>query len=126
MTPGRCRGRSTTNKDFDNFWDIDVLKPYVGFIYRYAQRTRVRRFDYQGQKRQAEHKPSRTNTFGRAIQQYGYNSFAFDVLEKLKFSERQELYDLEDEDITKYDSINNGLSQDGTNAKKLNRPTRVS
>ena len=66
----------------------------------------VHRYDY----RRDEHKTNRTNKFGRAIQQRGYSSFAFEILEKVRFSERQELYDLEDEYITKYDSINNGFN----------------
>ena len=40
----------------------------------------------------------------------GITAFAFEILEKVRFSERQELYDLEDEYITKYDSINNGFN----------------
>ena len=61
-------------------------------------------------KRREEHKTNRTNKFGRAIQQHGYSSFAFEILEKARFSKRQELYDLEDEYITKYDSIDNGFN----------------
>ena len=101
----------TSKKEFVNFCDIEVLKPYVGFVYRYTHNGR----SYIGsttdvKKRREEHKTNRTNKFGRAIQQHGYNSFAFEILEKARFSERQELYDLEDEYITKYDSINNGFN----------------
>ena len=101
----------TSKKEFVNFCDIEVLKPYVGFVYRYTHNGR----SYIGsttdvKKRREEHKTNRTNKFGRAIQQHGYNSFTFEILDKVRFSERQELYDLEDEYITKYDSINNGFN----------------
>ena len=101
----------TSKKEFVNFCDIQVLKPYVGFVYRYIHNGR----SYVGsttdvKKRREEHKTNRTKKFGRAIQQHGYSSFAFEILEKVRFSERQELYDLEDEYITRYDSINNGFN----------------
>ena len=100
-----------SKKEFANFCDIEVLKPYVGFVNRYTHNGR----SYIGsttdvKKRREEHKTNRTNKFGRAIQQYGYNSFSFEVLEKVKFRERQELYDWEDEYIAQYDSINTGLN----------------
>ena len=60
-----------------------------------------------------------TNKFGRAIQQHGYHSFTFEILEEIRFAERQELYDLEDVYITKYDSINNGF-----NARRNERKER--
>ena len=96
---------------FLNFCDIEVLKPYVGFIYRYTRNGR----SYIGssndvKKRREEHKTNRTNKFGRAVQQHGYHSFTFEILEEIRFGEKQELYDLEDVYITQYGSINNGIN----------------
>ena len=98
--------------------DIEVLSLHIGFIYRYAHNGS----SYIGsttdvKKRREEHKTNRTNKFGRAIQQHGYHSFKFEILEEIRFGERQELYDLEDVHITKHDR---------TDAKKPNCPTKVS
>ena len=38
----------------------------------------------------------------------GYGNFNFEVLEEVQFSDRTELYDVEDTYILKYDSISNG------------------
>jgi len=101
----------TTNKDFVNFCDIEVLKPYVGFVYPYAHNGRSYIDSTTDvKKRREEHKTNRTNKFGRAIQQHGYHSFTFEILEEIRFGERQELYDLEYVYIAKYDSINNGFN----------------
>ena len=59
-------------------------------------------------KRKEAHKTNNTNKFGRAIKQYGYTSFEFEILEKINYSDRTEMYDLENQYIIKYDSINNG------------------
>ena len=56
------------------------------------------------------HKTNNTNKFGRAIKQYGYTSFEFKILETINYSDRSELYDLENQYIIKYDSINNGFN----------------
>ena len=61
-------------------------------------------------KRKEEHKTNNTNKFGRAIKQYGYTSFEFKILETINYSDRSELYDLENQYIIKYDSINNGFN----------------
>ena len=58
----------TSKKEFVNFCDIELLKPYVGFVYRYTHNGR----SYIGSttnvpKRREEHKPNRTNKFGRAM-----------------------------------------------------------
>ena len=57
-----------------------------------------------------EHKTNTTNKFGRAIQEYGYKQFKFEILETVQFSERTELYELENQYIIKYDSISNGFN----------------
>ena len=67
-------------------------------------------------KQQKEHKTNKTNKFGRAIKEYGYDAFDFEILTTITFSCRPdscdmcELYNLEDEYITKYDSIDNGFN----------------
>ena len=44
------------------------------------------------------------------MQEIGYDNFQFEVLDKIKFSDWNELYDVEDEYIIKFDSINNGYN----------------
>ena len=61
-------------------------------------------------KRKEDHKTNTTNKFGSAIQRYGYKQFKFEILEKLQYSEKSELYDLENQYIIKYDSTNHGFN----------------
>ena len=61
-------------------------------------------------KRKEEHKGTKTTKFGRALKQYGYDNFKFEILETIQFSEKQELYDIEDLYIIKYDSIKHGYN----------------
>ena len=44
------------------------------------------------------------------MEQYGYDSFKFEILETVRFSEKQELYDVEYMYMINYDSINNGYT----------------
>ena len=60
-------------------------------------------------KRQEDHKENKTNKVGRAVKEYKYDNLKFEILETVKFSEMQELYDIEDMYIIKYDSIKNGF-----------------
>ena len=85
------------------------MKACVGYIYRYSYNGK----SYIGsttdiKKRQEEHKQNNTNKFGRAIKEYGYNNFTFEILETKNYSEREELFDLEDYYINKYDTVSNG------------------
>ena len=101
----------TSKKEYVNFCDVNLLKPYVGYIYRYSYNGR----SYIGstvniKKRKEDHQSNTTNKFGRAIQKYGYQQFKFEILEKLAFSDLSELHDLENQYIIKYDSINNGYN----------------
>ena len=94
-----------------NFCDVQYLEPYIGYLYRYSYNN----VSYIGcttniEQRKDEHKNNKTNKFGRAIKQFGYNNFKFEILETVKFSEKQELYDIEDSYIIKYDSIKNGYN----------------
>lgn len=101
----------TSKKEYVNFCEISLLKPYVGYIYRYSYNGK----SYIGsttdvKRRKEDHKTNTTNKFGRAIQRYGYKQFDFEILEKLQYSDKSELYDLENQYIIKYDSINNGYN----------------
>ena len=101
----------TKLKEYVNFCDIELLTPYVGYIYRYSHNGK----SYIGsttniKKRKAEHEENTTHKFGRAIREYGYKQFKFEILETIKFGERTELYDLENQYIIKYDSISNGFN----------------
>ena len=105
-----CLTRAS-KQEYVNFCDIECLKPYTGYIYRYSYNN----ISHIGcttdvKKRQEKHKSNSTNKFGRAIKQYQYNNFKFEILETVKFSEIQELYDIEDTYIIKYDSIKNGFN----------------
>ena len=87
------------------------MKPYTGYIYRCSYNN----VSYIGcttdiENRKEEHKENKTNKFGRALEQYGYDNFKFEFLETIQFSEKQELYDIEDLYIIKYDSITNGYN----------------
>ena len=62
------------------------------------------------QKRQQKHRDNKTNKFSRALTTYGYDNFQFEILETVQFSERQELYDIEDAYMIKLDSINKGYN----------------
>ena len=101
----------TSKQEYVNFCDIQYLKPYTGYIYRYSYNN----VSYIGctidiEKRKNQHKENNTNKFGRAIKQFGYKNFKFEILETVKFSEKEELYDIEDLYISKYDSIKNGYN----------------
>ena len=61
-------------------------------------------------KRQEEHKTNSTNKFGRAIKNIGLDKFEFEILEKVNYYNRTELYDIENNYIIKYDSVNNGFN----------------
>ena len=62
-------------------------------------------------KRKASHQDgtkSGNTKFKNAINQYGFNSFVYKVIETIKYSNIKELWGLEDTYIIKYDSSNNG------------------
>ena len=61
----------TSKKEYVNFCEINLLKPYVGYIYRYSYNGR----SYIGstvniKKRKEDHQSNTTNKFGRAIRKY--------------------------------------------------------
>ena len=88
-----------------------INRPRTGYIYRYSYNNK----SYIGcttsiEKRKEDHKCNITHKFGRAIKEIGHDNFTFEILEKVKFSGWNELYEIEDEYIKKYDSINNGFN----------------
>ena len=101
----------TSKEEYVNFCEIDLLKPYVGYIYRYSHNGK----SYTGstvniKRRKEDHKTNTTNKFGRAIQRYGYKQFKFEIIDTIQFSDTSELHGLENQYIIKYDSINNGYN----------------
>ena len=99
----------TSKEEYVNFCDIKINRPRTGYIYRYSYNNK----SYIGcttdiEKRKEDHKTNATYKFGRAIQEIGYDNFQFEVLDKIKFNDWNELYEVEDEYIIKFDSINNG------------------
>ena len=59
-------------------------------------------------KRHTEHETNTTNKFGRAVLNIGLNNFKFEVLETVNYYDRADLYEIENNYIIKYDSVNNG------------------
>ena len=60
------------------------------------------------EKRKEDHKTNETYKLGRAIKNIGYDKFEFEVLEKIKFSDWNAIYDIEQHYMIQYDSINSG------------------
>ena len=99
----------TSKEEYVNFCNIKINRQRTGYIYRYSYNNK----SYIGcttdiEKRKEDHKTNATYKFGRAIQEIGYDNFQFEVLDKIKFNDWNELYEVEDEYIIKFDSINNG------------------
>ena len=105
-----CLARAS-KQDYANFCDIECHKPYTGYIYTYSYND----ICYIGcttdiKQRLQKHRDNTTNTRGRALTTYGYDNFQFELLETVQFSERQELYDIEDAYMIQFDSINTGYN----------------
>ena len=99
----------TSKEEYLNFCDIKINRPRTGYTYRYSYNNK----SYIGctadmGKRTEDHKTNATYQFGRAIQEFGYDNFEFEVLGNIKFNDWNELYDAEGEYIIEFDSINNG------------------
>ena len=70
---------------------------------------------------QAEHETNTTNKFGRAVLNIGLNNFEFEVLETVNYYDRADLYEIENNYIIKYDSVNNGFnSSRNVNTEQVN------
>ena len=103
-----------TKKKHINFCKIDDYKHHTGHIYSYEYNGMY----YVGstnnlKKRKEEHKEGLKagyTKFKKAIKEYGFNNFNYKVLETIKYSNIRELWRLEDEYITKYNSIDNGFN----------------
>ena len=101
----------TSKEEYVNFCDIKINRQRTGYIYRYSYNNK----SHIGcttniEKRKEDHKTNATYKCGRAIQEIGYDNFEFEILDNIKFSDWNELYDVEDEYIIKFDSINNGYN----------------
>lgn len=99
----------TSKRKFVNVCGFEFMKPYTGYVYRYSHNN----ISYIGstaniKEREEEHQNNKTNKSGRTIERIGYNKLQFEILETVHYTERTELYDIEDTYILKYDSINNG------------------
>ena len=103
-----------TKKEHVNFCKIDNYKPHTGYIYSYEYNGRY----YVGStnnllKRKQEHEEgikAGYTKFQKAIKEYGFNNFKYKVEETIKYSNIRELWRLEDDYITKYNSIENGFN----------------
>ena len=51
------------------------------------------------EKTREDHNTNVTYKFGRAIHEIGYDNFEFEILDKIKFNDWNDLYDVEDEHI---------------------------
>jgi len=95
-----------------NFGDINILKPYTGSIYRVS----IFNKSYIGsakcvKERWAEHKQGKgSSQFIEALKHFGYKAFNWEVLETINYCDKNELYRLEDEYISEYNSIECGFN----------------
>ena len=104
----------TTKNAHINFCNIKNYKHHTGHICSYEHHGQ----NYIGSttdvnKRKQEHRTSTKagNTkFKRAVKLYGFDNFNYEVLETIKYSNINELWELEHNYITKYNSIDNGYS----------------
>ena len=99
----------TSKEEYVNFCDIRINRPRTGYIYRYSYNNN----SYIGcttniEKRKEGHKNNVTYKAGGAIQEIGYDNFEFEILDKIKFNDWGELYDIEQNYMIQYDSTNNG------------------
>ena len=57
-----------------------------------------------------EHESNETCKFGRAIKAVGLKMFDSEILETVKYYDKADLYEIENNYIVKYDSVNNGFN----------------
>ena len=103
----------TSKKECINFCDIMIDRPRTDYIYRYSYNNT----SYMGcttniEKVKEDHNTNATYKFGRAIQEIGYDNFEFEMLDKIKPNDWNELYDIEDEYIRQVGSITVGIHEE--------------
>jgi len=102
----------TRKKEYINFGDISIVKPYTGSMYRASFNGK----SYIGsakdiKERWAEHKQGKGHSqFIRALQDHGHKAFKWEVLETIAYSDINDLYRLEDKYIDGYNSIQCGYN----------------
>ncbi len=103
----------TTQMSLVNFADYDGKPQYEGVLYKYTLIGTERHYigsTTNIKKRDEEHRQRKKTEFDRALDEYGYDNFKFEILEKLEFNCRKNLFDKEDYYINLYDSINSGFN----------------
>ena len=102
----------TRKMEYVNFGDINILKPYTGSIHRVS----IFNKSYIGsakcvKERWAGHKQGKgSNQFIEALKHFGYKAFTWEVLGTIHYSDKNELYRLEDKYINEYNNIECGLN----------------
>ena len=95
-----------TKEEYVNFCDIMINRPRTGYIYRYSYNKKSYiRCTTNIETRKENHKTNVTFKLGRTIQEIGYDNFQFEILDKILFSDWNELFGIEDEYIIKFDNI---------------------
>ena len=82
----------TPKEEYINLCDIKINRPRTGYIYRYSYNNK----SYIGcttdiEKRKEDHETNAAYKFGRAIQEFGYDNFEFEILDEIKFNDWNEL-----------------------------------
>ena len=74
----------TSKEEHVNFCDIKINRPRTGYIYRcsYNNKSNIG-CTTNIEKRKGDHKTNVTYKFGRAIQEIGYDSFEFEILDQI-------------------------------------------
>ena len=99
----------TSKEEYVNFCDTKINRPRTGYIYRYSYNNK----SYIGcttkvEKRKENHKTKVTYKLGRAVQDIGYESIEFGILDNFKSNDWDELYNPEQNYMIEYGCINNG------------------
>ena len=102
------------NKQQIHFCNIKDYKPHTAHIYSYEFGGRY----YIGStknltKRKQEHRDGTKagdTKIQKAIKAHGFDNFKYKVLETIKYSSIREVWEIEDDYITKYNSVTNGFN----------------
>ena len=82
-----------------HFCDIKINRPRTGYIYRYYNNIKPYIGCTTNIEKKEDNKTNTTYKFGRAVQEIGYDNFEFEISDKLKFNDWNDVYDVEDEYI---------------------------